>query len=116
MYSGGRLSLFFSSLGDPEGDGDASGEASDSARYASIARAYYVALSEWGLTAEVINEWTPELLWLMFRERSKEIRRLREMQRQRADDEPEYEQPRNVLSDTDLFKKIKGIHYVPKSK
>jgi hypothetical protein len=73
-----------------------------------------VALSEWGLTAEVINEWTPELLWLMFRERSKEIRRIREAQRSAERGEPVYEQPRNVLSDTDLFKKIKGLHYVPK--
>jgi hypothetical protein len=75
-----------------------------------------VALSEWGLTAEVINEWTPELLWLMFRERSKEIRRLRESQRKtEGAGEPALE-PVNVLSDTELFKKIKGLHYVPRRK
>ena len=73
-----------------------------------------MALSEWGLTADVLNEhWTPELLWLMFRERSKEIRRLREMRPKAEQDEQDYE-PRNVLSDTDLFKKIKGLNYVPR--
>jgi hypothetical protein len=73
-----------------------------------------VALSEWGLTADVLNEhWTPELLWLMFRERSKEIRRLREM-RPTTEREEQDDEPRNVLSDTDLFKKIKGLHYTPK--
>lgn len=72
-----------------------------------------MALSEWGLQADVLNDhWTPELLWLMFRERSKEIRRLREAQPKTERQEP-YE-PKNVLSDTDLFKKIKGLSYVPK--
>ena len=70
-----------------------------------------MALSEWGVSAEVLNDnWTPELLWLMFRERSKEIRRLREAQRETG--EPEA-RPVNVLSDVDLFKKIKGLNYIP---
>ena len=73
-----------------------------------------MALSEWGLTADVLNEhWTPELLWLMFRERSKEIRRLRQM-RPKPQGEEDFNEPRNVLSDSELFQKIKGLRYVPK--
>lgn len=75
-----------------------------------------MALSEWGLTADVLNElWTPELLWLMFHERTKEIRRLRESRPKIENFEPNPE-PRNVLSDTDLFTKIKGLNYIPKRK
>jgi hypothetical protein len=70
-----------------------------------------VALNEWGLQACVINdEWTPELLWLMFRERSREIARTR---RERADLPSDDTPPRRVLSDLQIFKRIPGVKYVP---
>ena len=45
---------------------------------ASIGRVYYIALSEWGLTPQWINEnWTEELLALMFVKRKEMFDELR---------------------------------------
>lgn len=45
-----------------------------SVEVASIGRIYYVALSEWGLTPKWINDnWTEELLALMFLKRKEDI-------------------------------------------
>jgi len=65
-----------------------------------------VALYEWGLTPDVINErWSPELLWLMFYERRENIRMLEEMQRVKENPDEE----RRYVSDVDLFKKMKIV-------
>jgi hypothetical protein len=65
-----------------------------------------VALSEWGLTPDYVNqEWTPEILWLMFYERKDNIERIEEYRRRQLGHEPE--EDRRVVSDTELFKKMK---------
>jgi hypothetical protein len=67
-----------------------------------------VALSEWHLAPEyVTDQWSPEILWLMFRERSREIQRIREARREseRHFEMDEYDE-RNVISDVELFKRM----------
>jgi hypothetical protein len=62
-----------------------------------------VALAEWSLTPEHVNDrWSPEILWLMFHERKLELERVREAQGQ----EPEQE-PKRRISDAEMFKLLK---------
>jgi len=66
---------------------------------------YFVALDEWGIIPEYINEhWSPEVLWLMFRERKDNIRRLEEMREKAL---AGGEEERREVSDLELFKKMK---------
>jgi len=77
------------------------GDPDDDARSGTIARAYFVALAEWHLTPHYINEeWSPELLWLMFHERHLEIQRMRT----KAEPRGEPDEVRRVVSDVELFK------------
>jgi hypothetical protein len=65
---GGRLPAFFNFVGD--GGGDESGEP------LSIGAAFELALVEWHLSPEYLNEnWTEELLALMFQKRNERIER-----------------------------------------
>ena len=68
-----------------------------------------MALSEWNLTPQYVNEeWTPEILWLMFHERVLEIDKRNELMKaptERTDDGGE----RRFVSDAELFK-IMGIN------
>jgi len=75
---------------------------------------YYVALEEWGITPDYINQqWTPEILFVMFRERKENIRRIEEQQeedRQRMENGDTG--PRRKISDVELFRKMKLPNFV----
>ena len=65
-----------------------------------------MALAEWSLTPDYINEaWTPEILWVMFQERKKDIERKESAMRG--------DEPRRVVSDTTLFEKMNYKKKVP---
>jgi len=59
------------------------------------------------LTPEYINEsWSPEVLWVMFRERLENIRRMNAIASQARREDSEDGGTRRVVSDLELFKKM----------
>ena len=95
---GGRLSVFFSSLGD---EARAFYRSSTDPNCGSIARAYFIALTEWSLTPQYVNdEWSPELLWLMFHERLLDIERRSPKE---DGDLSEDRNPSRHVTDSELF-------------
>jgi hypothetical protein len=64
-----------------------------------------VALSEWQLTPHYLNEyWSPEILFLMFYERLKDIEKQKPKKRDPLHEE---DGERRIVSDTELFKLMK---------